>query len=1051
MRSIRVTGELQSLPADYKSWFFTATCGNGPSFRTPTSTDISGVAVDILFSSPSISEGEIKLELRGLRAEKEEEAGVLFATKTVKVPTNKSTHAVDLRLKQSAGDLVNTTAGFVFAWLPPSTHATDLTLLRTPHLAVTVSAAFSHSEACEDLSLRLLNSEGLCLACGSIPATGSSSTLLLLSEQHKDQSLELAVAGEAAGVFSIPQALEDPLVVQHCSEEGGKGSSLLVSTRMHVHTGNCTVGADQQGQSQLLSFGSLRLLPATGDRPFPPASMLVCYLETATGEHDCPPESSVLAGVVRGPLLSRLDLPPPSTPMRSGQYLLAGRSPPPTTAKDMATTLQELLEQCPNNLLYSKQLSSLSANGQMAVRLTILAVQVESAGGDDDAPCAHLVATCQLSEVSRSSATANNESSPPTDGTSDQSIAVLLRGVVESVAEVQDSPPLMSKGDTVELACAVLPVGEAVIKPVDDTPRVSTAVSLKSSHSVKLELEPAQLLDLSDQCSAQGQEGQPNELDPLHRKDEGPKLDNVSTGSEKQLIDVLTNELQEKQRLVDRLLSENNAKSRTIAEQTTCGDSLREEISKLKINLTETRAALSYREQESSAAVRLAEDGVDSPASLQQFSRPVLVQAVIECCNRLKQKDQECIDLKKVMGDSVSIRQQFIALTKTYKELQNAHLMQSNHIQKLHKQHEKVKTYQNTIVMQERVISKMQSVIESHLKATPSQQSVALPIREKVGSAGSSDKQRKSASLDDVSASELKQLRSKQSESESEVARMRAEISSKDIRIDALQEQLTISAAEASREIATLRTRLFELEIAGHGGSTVSGDFGGGDAISGRGDEMSASLSRDLLLVPFQESLQQDNDKLRREILSSRTKASRSSLGSQGSIGDNCGIPDRDQTKVLTSRSSRSREAPSSKHNVSDSFVDLSGTTHRDEGAPIRSKSISLVDAYRANSSGGSPRPRSPSAQSSGSSHASQSARDRSDGGHQQSQENLLQTSIGISNTNSRVSSKPNSRANSKPSSRIASPTGSVGRGGSPLVAASSVHEKDVTSNLLEF
>ena len=60
---------------------------------------------------------------------------------------------------------------------------------------------------------------------------------------------------------------------------------------------------------------------------------------------------------------------------------------------------------------------------------------------------------------------------------------------------------------------------------------------------------------------------------------------------------------------MERILTESTAKTQAIADQAAGGELLRQEISKLQISLAESRAALSYREQESNAAVRLAEDG----------------------------------------------------------------------------------------------------------------------------------------------------------------------------------------------------------------------------------------------------------------------------------------------------------------------------------------------------------------------------------------------------------------------------------------------------------
>lgn len=115
--------------------------------------------------------------------------------------------------------------------------------------------------------------------------------------------------------------------------------------------------------------------------------------------------------------------------------------------------------------------------------------------------------------------------------------------------------------------------------------------------------------------------------------------------------------------------------------------------------------------------MRLAEEGVDSPDSLFNCSRQMLIDAVIQTSNRYRKVDKERLELKKTMTDSVSIRRQFGDLQKAYRDLQDAHVTQARHIQKMQLQQSKVATYESTILLQEKVITKMQKVIEAHLKS----------------------------------------------------------------------------------------------------------------------------------------------------------------------------------------------------------------------------------------------------------------------------------------------------------------------------------------------
>ena len=109
--------------------------------------------------------------------------------------------------------------------------------------------------------------------------------------------------------------------------------------------------------------------------------------------------------------------------------------------------------------------------------------------------------------------------------------------------------------------------------------------------------------------------------------------------------------------------------------------------------LTETEAALSYREQESDAALRLAEEGADTPDSLLHCSRQMLLDAVIQTTNRYRKVDKERLELKKIITDSVSIRRQFGDMQKAYRDLQDAHVKQARHIQKMQIQQSKVNLF----------------------------------------------------------------------------------------------------------------------------------------------------------------------------------------------------------------------------------------------------------------------------------------------------------------------------------------------------------------------
>lgn len=110
----------------------------------------------------------------------------------------------------------------------------------------------------------------------------------------------------------------------------------------------------------------------------------------------------------------------------------------------------------------------------------------------------------------------------------------------------------------------------------------------------------------------------------------------------------------------------------------------------MKTKLTEHQAALSYREQESDEAVRLAQDGLKDPNLLYQSNRQMLINAVTETSIRYNKVNQERLEYKKLIGESRTIKRQFEEVQKSYLELQDANLIQSKYIDKIQRQLAKV-------------------------------------------------------------------------------------------------------------------------------------------------------------------------------------------------------------------------------------------------------------------------------------------------------------------------------------------------------------------------
>ena len=194
------------------------------------------------------------------------------------------------------------------------------------------------------------------------------------------------------------------------------------------------------------------------------------------------------------------------------------------------------------------------------------------------------------------------------------------------------------------------------------------------------------------------------------------KIDRASTA----LVSMIKSELSEKQRLIDRLIGEASARTDAIE---LCGReirALREEVVRLQAAAKEAEGALQQRDADILEASRFVEDEVGSPEQLAKLSRTTLVHIACDLGERYQRVTEEKQQLLELVAEAQSARHQLAEDKKSLADLQDAHVEQSRLIQKLQKKLAATDTYKSTIKLQERVIAKMQSVIEAHLRTTRS-------------------------------------------------------------------------------------------------------------------------------------------------------------------------------------------------------------------------------------------------------------------------------------------------------------------------------------------
>ena len=185
-------------------------------------------------------------------------------------------------------------------------------------------------------------------------------------------------------------------------------------------------------------------------------------------------------------------------------------------------------------------------------------------------------------------------------------------------------------------------------------------------------------------------------------------------------------------------------------------------------------------------------------------------------------------------------------------ELENvshAHTKKAKKLMELNKEIAKINLYKDTIRKQEKVISKLEALLEKTLKDTKRAREGMLEL-EKLrtenlelqrhvkesgkhrGSASEADRLRSEVQMLETLVAELRdELKSKrpqtagQADWEDEKVEYEVKLQKAEARVDAIQDELTTSAAEHAREIARLKTIIAEKESIIE---TMTGDMASG-------------------------------------------------------------------------------------------------------------------------------------------------------------------------------------------------------------------------------
>lgn len=361
-------------------------------------------------------------------------------------------------------------------------------------------------------------------------------------------------------------------------------------------------------------------------------------------------------------------------------------------------------------------------------------------------------------------------------------------------------------------------------------------------------------------------------------------------------------ELKEKQNVLNQLIEDNRKLNEALQISGKDCVGLREEIVSLRRSLNESEglATKLMSEKEEAARFVASLSGVDIRDEVLQLNRDDLLRVAAAAGLRLQTLEKEAIELRTMVGDAKAVRLQLGNLQNTHENLQEAHMQQAIYIQGLQKSVSQLPVYRSTIETQEQVIAKLQSIVEQRLRGATSAGGVgdALKLHGELGEwmkAGDDrDREQVAAELDEEreleraalqeAIEECETLQSRISELEASTAERLAQaeanakgrieqinikfeetagqLQSVEAERDALDDQLKVQAHEGAKEVARLRARLFEIEIAQaistdqdetkdfeeHGGFQFS------HHIEGTGDYAGGVFGRDPSLGPISDS-----------------------------------------------------------------------------------------------------------------------------------------------------------------------------------------------------
>ena len=315
--------------------------------------------------------------------------------------------------------------------------------------------------------------------------------------------------------------------------------------------------------------------------------------------------------------------------------------------------------------------------------------------------------------------------------------------------------------------------------------------------------------------------------------DPGVNLNKLMTSGpsgveDKEKWQLLSRELAQKQEIIHRMMREADDKSQSLKLTSAEIIDLRRTIKMLQSENAILRKKLGEEEQlELQVLVSKEIQSMDS----QELRNKILKLAQAYRSERIRNEEFERA-LKSANQDLANAKQ----LQTELENVSHAHTKKAKKLMELNKEIAKINLYKDTIRKQEKVISKLEALLEKTLKDTKRAREGMLELEKLRTENLELQKNAKEAGKYKGSASETDRLRSEVQMLETLVAELRDELRSKrpqtagqgdweedkieyevklqkaEARVDAIQQELTSSTAEHAREISRLKMIIAEKE-----------------------------------------------------------------------------------------------------------------------------------------------------------------------------------------------------------------------------------------------